>query len=381
MHIWPPPHDTDRDQGNPVQVVPVAVPRVLGPRPRLGDRLPTGAGAFWSLCGAVASRLRCLASIFVARILGKESFGELGIIRSTVEMFGVLAGFALGTTATKHVAQYRRTEPERAGDIIALSGMVAVVTAGVAGGALFVLAPWLAGTTLGDPSLTGPLRVSCLIRTGRPQRRADRCVGRVRGVSIDCRVNLCAGLVSVPLLVAGTYFGGLQGAVCATAAGSAVNWALNHLALRCEAALAGIPLTFARWPRELPILWQFSVPAMLGGVMVGPITWACNALLVNRPNGYGEMGVYSAANQWFMGLIFLPGVLGQIVLPVLSERYGANDQVRSAKVLKVSIAANGITVAPLVIVLFCSALWSWACTVKRFGTAGRRWLQSSSRPG
>ncbi len=164
MHIWPPPHDTDRDQGNPVQVVPVAVPRVLGPRPRLGDRLPTARGAFWSLCGAVASRaLALLASIFVVRILGKESFGELGIIRSTVEMFGVLAGFALGTTATKHVAQYRRTEPERAGDIIALSGMVAVVTAGVAGGALFVLAPWLAGTTLGDPSLTGPLRVSCLI--------------------------------------------------------------------------------------------------------------------------------------------------------------------------------------------------------------------------
>ena len=133
------------------------------------------------------------------------------------------------------------------------------------------------------------------------------------------------------------------------AAGFSINWALNHLALRREAAAAGIPLRFLRWPRELNVLWRFSVPAMLGGALVGPVNWACSALLVNRPNGYGEMGVFNAANQWYMAIMFLPGVFGQILLPVPSERYGADDHSRSAKVVKLAIGAIALTVMPFVI--------------------------------
>ena len=62
-------------------------------------------GAFWSIAGAVASRaIGLCASILVARLLGKERFGELGIVQGTIEMFGTFAGFSMGFTATKHVA-------------------------------------------------------------------------------------------------------------------------------------------------------------------------------------------------------------------------------------------------------------------------------------
>ena len=77
----------------------------------IGYRL--ARGGFWLLCGTVVSKaLWLLASILVARMLGKETFGEFGIIRSTVEMFGVFAGFGLGLTATKYIAEFRRTDPE-----------------------------------------------------------------------------------------------------------------------------------------------------------------------------------------------------------------------------------------------------------------------------
>ena len=53
-------------------------------------------GTIWSMAGAVISRgLMLIASIFVARMLGKTGFGELGMIQSTVGMFGVFAGFGL----------------------------------------------------------------------------------------------------------------------------------------------------------------------------------------------------------------------------------------------------------------------------------------------
>src|SRR4029453_12131551 len=106
-------------------------------------------GAFWSLSGTLISRgLALLASILVARVLGKVGFGELGIIQSSVGMFGTFAGFGLGLTATKHVAEFRTKDPARAGRIISLSSLVSWMTGGVMAGLLFVLAPWLAARTL-----------------------------------------------------------------------------------------------------------------------------------------------------------------------------------------------------------------------------------------
>ena len=72
----------------------------------LGYRLANGA--FWSVSGAVASKgMMLVASIVVARMLTREVYGELGIIRSTVNMFVVFASFGMGMTATKYVAELR----------------------------------------------------------------------------------------------------------------------------------------------------------------------------------------------------------------------------------------------------------------------------------
>ena len=61
---------------------------------------------FWTFAGTVISRgLMFVATVAVARILGKTAYGELGMIQSTVGMFSVFAGFGLGLTATKYVAE------------------------------------------------------------------------------------------------------------------------------------------------------------------------------------------------------------------------------------------------------------------------------------
>ena len=54
-------------------------------------------GMFWTLVGTVLSQgLQLLATIFVARWLGKSEYGELGVVRSTIGMFGVFVGLGLG---------------------------------------------------------------------------------------------------------------------------------------------------------------------------------------------------------------------------------------------------------------------------------------------
>src|SRR5580704_4970230 len=89
----------------------------------LGERLLRGT--FWTLLGTIASRaLGLAAAVFAARILGKMVYGELGILQSTVGMLGTFAGFGMGTTATKYVAELRSQDPVKTGGIIAISSLV-----------------------------------------------------------------------------------------------------------------------------------------------------------------------------------------------------------------------------------------------------------------
>jgi O-antigen/teichoic acid export membrane protein len=306
-----------------------------------GHRLATGA--FWSLSGAMISRaLGLAASVFVARVLGKESFGALGIIQSTVGMFQIFAGFGLGLTATKYVAEFRRSDPAKAGRVIGLSTIVATSTGLLMLLALVILAPWLAKHTLAQPSLAFPLRLSAvMLLLGALIGAQTGALAGFEEFKTIARINLFAGLANFPLMLIAVYYAGLPGAIVALTAGMGVNWLLNHFALRSAIRKADISISFSDAGEELKVLWRFSTPAVLGGLMVGPATWICNAMLVNRAGGYGEMGVFNAANQWRGAILFLPNVLAAIILPVLSNLRGEGDRPRYKKVLLYNIWFNG----------------------------------------
>ncbi len=315
----------------------------------IGYRL--AKGVFWSMASAVISRgLMLAALVLVARMLGKMGFGELGMIRSTVGMFGVLAGFGLGLTATKHVAEFRSSDPARAGRIIGLSTLFAAVTGGLMALGLFILAPWLAEHTINAPHLTGILRIGTLILFINALNGAQTgALAGFEAFKTIAHVNLFVGLISFPILISGAYFGGLTGAVWALAINLGVNWLLNHLALRKESRRYNVSFTFRNCSRELSVLWKFSLPAVLASSLVGPVNWICNALLVNQPEGYGEMGIFSAANQWYAMLLFLPGLLGSVVLPVFSERLGQRQIKQSMRTLSLAIKTNALLVLPIVL--------------------------------
>ena len=321
----------------------------------LGSRL--ARGAFWSFSGAVISRgLSLISSILVVRMLGKEGFGELGIIYSSVGMFGVFAGFGLGLTATKYVAEFRVKDPAKAGRIIGLSSIVALVTGGIITLILVAMAPWLAAKTLNAPKLSSLIILSApMLFLGAWGGAQTGALAGFESFKRLAQLNLIAGLLGFSLMVFGVYMWGLTGAVLASVCASMAGCGMNSWALRVEMRKVGVPVIFAGCRTELPVLWKFSLPSLLGSVMVGPVTWACNAMLVNQPNGYAEMGVYNAANQWFGALLFLPQILGSVVLPVLSEKLGNQEGRTTAKVLTISIWLNAIIALPLVIILcICS---------------------------
>src|SRR5215216_2707980 len=208
----------------PGPAVHTAVTSISEAQPTLGTRFVRGA--WWSLLGMGAAQgLAVLASIVTARLLGKVTFGEFGMVTGTVGAFGMLAGLGLGLTATKFVAERRVTDPVRAGHILGLVVQVALISGGAVALLLFAIAPWLAAQTLNAPQLSDELRVGCLllflntldgVQTGS--------LAGLEAFKAATRVSIIRGLLTFPLAIAGVWFFGLMGAVVATVVVGATGW-------------------------------------------------------------------------------------------------------------------------------------------------------------
>jgi O-antigen/teichoic acid export membrane protein len=334
----------------------------------LGRRL--AQGAFWSLIATLASRgLNVAAMVLVARVLGKAEFGEIGIIQSTVGMFQTFASFGLGWAATKYVSEWRKKDPAKAGRIIAFSNLVSVATGGIIAGAFYLAAPWLASHSLASPHLAGPLRVSSIVLLlGTLVGTQYGTLAGLEAFRALAWIGIVNGFLSVPLIFGGAWFLGVEGAVWGLAASYGINWILNLRSVRTEVRRLGIRLSFTGLFRERAMLWDFSIPAILTGTAYNVANWVCAAMLV-RSGGYGEMGCYNAANQWFNVLIFLPGVLGQAAIPVLSEQLGENDLERSRKILEYSWKLNAVMIVPTAVFGSLFSPWIMGLYGDNFRTA------------
>lgn len=308
------------------------------------------SGAFWSVMGTVVSRACALAAaILAARIIGKTVYGELGIIQSTVGMLGTLAGFGMGTTAAKFVAELREKDPARAGRIIGLSSLVSWGMSLALAALLVFLAPWLCQHTLAAPYLTAYLRTSAplLVLSGINGAQLGVLSGFEAFKNI-ARINSLTGLLNFPLVVGGALLFGLSGIICGMVLVQTGGCLLNLHALRRQARRYSIRISYSSCISELPVLWRFTVPAVLAEILISAITWSAATMLVRQPNGYGEMGAFSAANQWFKALMWLPFMFNGVTLPVFAERLSAGDKANTAKLLKMAVKMNALIVLPLV---------------------------------
>lgn len=323
----------------------------------MGMRL--ARGAFWSFAGTVVSRGMALVSwILIARLLGKTVFGQLGMIQSTVGMFGTLAGLGLGLTATRYVAEFRTKDRAKAGRIIAFSQLTATTTAILTGVLLFALSPLIAAKVLGAPQLSYLLRIGILlVLFGTLTGAQTGALSGLEAFRAIATINLLSGLASFPLMLCGAYYGGLSGLVWGMSGTLAINWLLNQRALLRETEKARIPVNYAGCWQERNVLWSFSVPVVLTGVLSAPVNWYCCALIVRQPSGFAEVGLYSATIQWQTALAFLPALLSQVLLPILSDSHSNDGAQKSRKALSTALTVfMGVILLPAVVL---AALSPW----------------------
>jgi O-antigen/teichoic acid export membrane protein len=317
------------------------------------------SAVFWNGLSAICARgFPVLGMLIAARILGRELFGELGIVYQTIMTLQVFAVLGLGTTATTFVARWLPGEPERVPRIMALCYAFTALTGGLFALAFIAGADWIAAVVLAAPALADGLRfgglLAFLVALGAVQNGMLIGFKAFRDMAM---ANFLGGAASAILLATGAYGAGVGGALYGLGIALTLRALLDYLLIRRAMRRHGLRMCFSLPRAELPLLWRFSLPSVLTMALWTLAAWTASALLVRQPNGMAEMGLLAAANHWFSALMFVPGVLTQVLLPTYAERLAGDRPAEAGALALRSAFAILLCIAPLVGLLMVFSPW------------------------
>ncbi len=322
-------------------------------------------GISWNVLGAVFSQgSTFLANVLIANLLGREVFGEFGMVQSTVLTLSSIAQVATGITATKYVAEFRSTDKERAGRILGFCWLMTLATGVLATVSLVAGAPWLAKHMLNAPHLAAGIAISAgfvlfSVMNGY-QVGALSGLESYRAIAIS---GAATGLAHLLICVLGSWMFGLEGALAAVAISAMGRWALFGWVIRREAACQGIKSSRQGLSSERRIFLSFALPAALGGLSTLPALWLANTFLVQQPGGYSEMGLYSAANNLRTLILFLPLLLNNVGTSLLNNQRGIGNEYQYRRLFWANTKA---TAGSVVVASFAVAL-AGAWLMRLFG--------------
>ncbi len=264
----------------------------------------------------------------------------MGIVRSTINMFVIFGTAGLGITATKYISQYKKTDPEMIQRILSITTLFTLIMAGIIAVVVLFFAPYIAISTLQDPSLCGAMRVGafllfCAILNGAFNGILSG-FERFKSIALNTFKSSCLEGV---FIICGAYFYGVLGAVLGYGIGVFSLLLFNVVSVRNTLQKNSISYKIVNFRRQdISVLYKFSLPAALSSFLVAPSYWVIRALLINN-DGFEELGVYEAADQWRIIILFVPSALSNIVLPILSG-FSKGEERDYKKALKMNLLLN-----------------------------------------
>ncbi|MBN9034738.1 MAG: oligosaccharide flippase family protein [Rhizobiales bacterium] len=307
-----------------------------------GDLRRFGSGLIWSTVGTVAVRLTpLLTTVLISRGFGIEVVGQFAVAYGTLVSAGMLAATGVSLMAIRNIAAQAEQAPEFAGRIAGLALMLAAACGLILSGLFYFLADVIAAKLLRQPEMAPYLALIApiILLNAMSQVQMSILSGLQQFRSI-ARLNIVYGVVLILAVPAGLYLGGLTGCFIAMAGAALGLCIIAYPAMRSALAERGITITFAGALSEWPLITNFAVPALLASIVFEPVNWICTAIIVSMPGGLKEVGVYYIAMQVETLLLFVPQIVVQVVIPMLSKGFGARDRGRVLSVIGMSVGTN-----------------------------------------
>jgi O-antigen/teichoic acid export membrane protein len=325
-------------------------------------------GVVWSLSGTLAVQVGTfLNTIVLARILGLEVFGKLGVISAFVAMVAGIAGLGLATTATRYVSYFGTKNPQRAANTLVLCRRVVTISGAACGACVTLAASGLSDSIFRIPDIVPEMRLGgiwiFLFTLNTFQAGVLTGIEAFKKLANAMVIQATTGLT---LSVGLSAFLGLRGAVFAAIGSLAVSSFAQARFLRSEFTRGDLQTRgFEIWA-ERRILLDFALPAALSGVVGCVAIGVGSVLLARESDGARQVGIFNAAAGVRSLLLYLPGLMSRVTLPVLSSLHGLGESVEVLKTVRGALALNIALVSGGALCVFFAADPIWSLFGKGF---------------
>ncbi len=296
-------------------------------------------GSFWMTVSAgLAQASTFLTFIWVARLLGSETFGKFGIIQSTYSMLLIFAGFGMGLTNKKIIGEIRDSDPERCGRVIGFSNLITVIFSGILALTLFITSPLITKYILMTPELKNDIRISAIILLLLGINESQ--TGVLFGFELFQKIaiiNIVRAVFTPIFFIVGVITGGVTGLVSAVACITAISWIITRITLHREAKKRKILITYSTIHRERALLFDFAIPTIASGILPVFAFWVSRALVIQNPYGYSQLGIFNVAEQWLLVMAFIPGQVTNSSQSILSNVYVNEDKAKAINAMLTTV--------------------------------------------
>lgn len=311
--------------------------------------------SFWAILGNVLSKgLSLLSGILVARLLGSEIFGQFGVIKNTLLTSAIFATFGLGYTATKYVSEYKNKDSGYLILILKYSQRITFFFSICLALTIFIFSSFFAEKILNELELSIPLKIACIyIVFNAVNTTQIGIISGFGGFKKMTKINLYVGVFTFIITVGLSYFYDLYGALVALILSQIFNWYLNFKVINTYKANYDIGNNDSKTSKKyLKEILTFSFPIALQEAIYSFSSWGINVILVTYA-AFSDVGVYSAAMQWNVIILFIPAILRNVILSHFSEK---NDDVKAKNKILIRIVLFNfmITFLPYLFVVFFS---------------------------
>jgi len=314
--------------------------------------------SIWVTAGSIIGRaLPLLAGVILTRTFGLEKFAVIGLVLTWIAVVPSLTTWGIGLVATQMMAS---RGADYYFDIVkwsVLSSLFALVLIqlllfSIGGSWLAKIYPGIPITDIGPATLATGVCTSIFVLiqaffngAHQPKKLAGLLAtsGILQGLALGCLV-LQGDISNGPLFV-------LIGAFI-TSAIAGISFYSILMGNRDSRKSAGLDVVL--WLRKI-------IPAILSSASVAPVTFICASMITASADGPRELGAFFALEQIGMVLTYIPTLIAQSTVPVLSrliqedEGKAVSYVLRMAKYQFLALAAVlcvAVATAPILLSLY-----------------------------
>ena len=289
-------------------------------------------------------------------MIGKEDYGKWGLVLSTSALFGQVGCMGISSAMARYVAYYKQSDTDLTGKVLTFGIYCGLGSLLILGIACAASSYWLAGSLYSSPDMIMSFVLAgLLIVTMFGTQIFQSALSGFEAFSSIAITNILQGTIFLIITIPLTYFFGYFGSVLALTGSYILTLFQCVFLLNKHAKINNIKLNWAIFSPHWALIWEYALPSLINGLLVGPALALSQSITVNHPAGIAGFAGFQVAMQWRTIALFIPTNIKAITLPMLAKLAGKNEHDNFRRTLWAHLGLNcGLTSIIVIPILIAS---------------------------